>query len=433
MFRSQQVRPHGRSARIPCARAIPIALAGLALVGLAPRRAAAQALGGKVSIEALTGAYFPDDVAFETGETGLALEDHRIMYGGRLGFAFSRHLFIEGSVAYSPLRFSFAGTQANLNTLMYDAVLGLNFPLMGRLEGVLLGGGGMTRWTLDGGGSLESANAVVGGGFRLHLSPWLAFRAEARDHIIFDSYTELREQLNPGLDLSEQTTHSVEVTAGFALSFPLIGGGGGGYDPDNWVRAGQPGGNRARPDPEPQPEPEPQPADDAARPDDGATANAVQPQIEIVPTPRPESRLGHNGEPAPAAPMGPRVESASPAVSEASGTLVLAPIRFDTERAVLGAASVRALDEVGRALLARPGVRVEVQGHSDSTGDPGYNLRLSWARAQAVQQELLVRFPSLDPRRVVVRGYGDTRPVASNDTGEGRALNRRVELVVIEQ
>lgn len=432
MFRSQQVRPQGRSEHIPGSPAIPVALAVLMLIVLVPEPASAQALGGKVSIEALTGAYFPDDVVFETGETGMAFEDRRIMYGGRLGFAFTRNLFIEGSLAYSPLRFTFAGTQANLNTLMYDAVLGLNFPLLGRLEGVLVGGGGMTRWTLDGGGSLESPNAVVGGGFRMHLSPWLAFRAEARDHIIFDSYTDLREQLNPGLELSEQTTHSVEVTAGFALSFPLIGGGGdGGYEPDNWVRAGQPGSSRATR--QPAPEPEPAPVEDAVPPDAGATAIEAVPEVESAPAPRPKVHVESDGNDRPVEPVRPRIENATPAVSNTGGALTLAPIRFDTERAVLHSASVRALDEVGRTLLARPGVRVEVQGHTDSMGDPGYNLRLSWARAQAVQQQLLVRFPSLDPRRVVVRGYGDTRPVASNETEEGRALNRRVELVVLEQ
>lgn len=245
MFRFQHVRPHGRNGRTP---AIMIALAVLALLVVGPERAAAQALGGRVSVEALTGVYFPGDVTFESGEAGMAFEEGRI-YGGRLGLAFTRNLLLQGSVAFSPLRVIYGGTEVNLNTFMYDAVLGYSFPLMGRLEGLLLGGGGMTQWTLAGGSSVESLNAVAGGGFRFHLSPGLAVRVDARDHIIFDSYTELREQLNPGLELSGETTHSVEITAGLALSLPFTGGGGGGggggHGPDDWVRAGQPASNPA--------------------------------------------------------------------------------------------------------------------------------------------------------------------------------------------
>jgi outer membrane protein OmpA-like peptidoglycan-associated protein len=92
----------------------------------------------------------------------------------------------------------------------------------------------------------------------------------------------------------------------------------------------------------------------------------------------------------------------------------------------LGSASYPALDEIVDVLEKNPSVKVEIEGHTDSTGSAALNQRLSEQRAQAVL-EYLVR-KGIDRKRLSAKGYGLTRPIASNATPQGRAKNRRVEL-----
>jgi putative exosortase-associated protein (TIGR04073 family) len=84
------------------------------------------------------------------------------------------------------------------------------------------------------------------------------------------------------------------------------------------------------------------------------------------------------------------------------------------------------LAAVAKVLKDYPNSTVVVAGHADSTGDESHNLRLSTARANAVQAELAGR--GVDPARMVATGYGAARPVASNATASGRQLNRRIEI-----
>jgi len=81
---------------------------------------------------------------------------------------------------------------------------------------------------------------------------------------------------------------------------------------------------------------------------------------------------------------------------------------------------------VFNSLEAYPNVRVEISGHTDNQGGDDYILVLSDKRAKAVMSYLINRGISAD--RLVAKGYGKTRPVASNNTAEGRAQNRRVEI-----
>ncbi|MGD1977098.1 MAG: OmpA family protein, partial [Gammaproteobacteria bacterium] len=84
------------------------------------------------------------------------------------------------------------------------------------------------------------------------------------------------------------------------------------------------------------------------------------------------------------------------------------------------------LDEAVEILKANPEVKVEVQGHTDNVGDPDYNLGLSQRRAVVVRDYMIRK--GIDPNRLRATGYGMTRPHFSNDSEQGRALNRRVEL-----
>lgn len=87
------------------------------------------------------------------------------------------------------------------------------------------------------------------------------------------------------------------------------------------------------------------------------------------------------------------------------------------------------LDEVAQTLGAYPQTYVDVLGHTDSTGTDAYNQRLSEQRAKAVADYLSYR--GVNPARIATRGYGETMPIASNDTEAGRAQNRRVEIKIV--
>ena len=109
-------------------------------------------------------------------------------------------------------------------------------------------------------------------------------------------------------------------------------------------------------------------------------------------------------------------------------TFVLDNLTFATETANLDADSARTVDDVSKVLAAYPSAQVELQGHTDSSGDADKNRELSQSRAEAVRQALVDRSIAAD--RLTARGFGADNPRSSNDTPEGRAENRRTEVVV---
>ncbi|MCH4565024.1 OmpA family protein [Halomonas sp. EGI 63088] len=84
------------------------------------------------------------------------------------------------------------------------------------------------------------------------------------------------------------------------------------------------------------------------------------------------------------------------------------------------------LDEVASRLRENPDLRVRIDGHTDSVGSDEYNLDLSQRRAESVRDYLMSQ--GIAGNRMTATGYGEERPVATNDTDEGRSLNRRVEI-----
>lgn len=102
---------------------------------------------------------------------------------------------------------------------------------------------------------------------------------------------------------------------------------------------------------------------------------------------------------------------------------------FDLNVARLRPDSEAKLDALARYMDEHKEIRtVEVQGHADDTGPEGFNMGLSWARANSVRDALIKR--GVAPQRLKPLGYGETTPLTSNDTEEGRQRNRRVQLVV---
>lgn len=115
------------------------------------------------------------------------------------------------------------------------------------------------------------------------------------------------------------------------------------------------------------------------------------------------------------------------------GRLTLRNIHFAFGSAEIQADSREVLDEVGQALIQRPGLEVQIQGHTDSIGSDRVNREMSWMRARSVKQYLVRNFSNIRPARLVPVGMGETRPIADNGTDSGRAQNRRVEFVVVSE
>jgi outer membrane protein OmpA-like peptidoglycan-associated protein len=104
---------------------------------------------------------------------------------------------------------------------------------------------------------------------------------------------------------------------------------------------------------------------------------------------------------------------------------------FSTGRAVLQPGSSKVLNQLIGLLSAYPANPVLIEGHTDSTGNAGFNLKLSELRASAVR-DYLIKQGGFDEARFKVVGYGDTRPIGDNTTKAGRSLNRRVEVTILK-
>jgi len=104
------------------------------------------------------------------------------------------------------------------------------------------------------------------------------------------------------------------------------------------------------------------------------------------------------------------------------------PLNFPFGSARPTAESMRTIDEIGAALNAHPAAAIRVESHTDNVGTQKSNLDLSQARAEAVKSELIAR--GVAASRIETAGMGQELPIASNDTAEGRARNRRTEIVV---
>ena len=111
--------------------------------------------------------------------------------------------------------------------------------------------------------------------------------------------------------------------------------------------------------------------------------------------------------------------------------VILEQVQFDLDKDTIRPESEALLNEVANNLLANPEiVRVEVQGHTDSQGRDGYNLDLSQRRVDSVLEFL--KRAGLADERIVSVGYGEACPLADNRTEEGRAINRRVQFIIVE-
>jgi outer membrane protein OmpA-like peptidoglycan-associated protein len=120
-----------------------------------------------------------------------------------------------------------------------------------------------------------------------------------------------------------------------------------------------------------------------------------------------------------------RYQRIDPPKDAAAPRFVLDGVYFDSGKAVIRPESFARLDSVVEYMTHKKSARIEISGHTDNVGNPKQNKALSQKRVQACRDYLVSK--GIDGDRIVATGYGDERPIASNDTEEGRQKNRRIE------
>jgi len=112
-------------------------------------------------------------------------------------------------------------------------------------------------------------------------------------------------------------------------------------------------------------------------------------------------------------------------------TFVFDHLNFQTGSTQLTGDSMKTVNDLATILNAYPNAQVQLVGHTDNTGSPQANQTLSLARADAIKGMLASQGVGAD--RIATNGYGQDRPIASNDTDDGKARNRRIELTVTQK
>jgi outer membrane protein OmpA-like peptidoglycan-associated protein len=108
----------------------------------------------------------------------------------------------------------------------------------------------------------------------------------------------------------------------------------------------------------------------------------------------------------------------------------LEDVHFDINKASLRPESFKALDKLAQVLTIKNNLKVEIAGHTDSDGDEEENMKLSQSRAESVIKYLITK--GITKERLIAVGYGESEPIAENDTASGKQENRRTEARILE-
>jgi OOP family OmpA-OmpF porin len=184
------------------------------------------------------------------------------------------------------------------------------------------------------------------------------------------------------------------------------------------------------------PAPTPAPEKQAASPSPPLVQQQASPtpprepaaKSEPVPKSEPPPKVAVAPSQAPPAPVSPQVRACQDNLNKIKNA---GHINFATNSATLDSESFATLDQLAAAAKVCPGMRIAIEGHTDSEGTPEYNQRLSVRRARAVAAYLIKA--GADRKQLEAVGYGFSRPAAPNDTEENMAKNRRIEFIVRQQ
>lgn len=273
---------------------------------------------------------------------------------------------------------------------------------------LLLGGGGLHDYRHYNANTYGYADAGGGLLFNLDQARDVALRIDARRYMVFDDDTD------PGSNrlLDTRINAGVQVALGRAQPPP--------------------------PPPAPAPPPAPIDSDGDGVPDSldqcphTPAGAAVDNKGCPLPPPPPRDSDGDGVvdglDQCPNTPVGMQVDARGCAVQAAK--VVVHDINFAFDSSQLLDSSKAELDRIAEGLRGQPGMALAIEGHTDGTGPADYNLKLSLKRASAARDYLVSQ--GIAGTRLQAQGFGESRPVASNQTREGRAQNRRVEFKVVQ-
>ncbi|HSW15268.1 MAG TPA: OmpA family protein [Solimonas sp.] len=334
--------------------------------------------------------------------------------GGQLLFGFPFNPWLAGELNFFGHQVRNTGSGNNDQSYGLGGDLVFSLAPRARINPFLLVGGGATYEEAIVGDRNESTvgYANAGGGVMIPLgdSRHTALRLEGRRYGIYAD----NNQLAAGHD----TVYDTRVSAGVQFNFV----------------ADEP--------PPPPPPPAPPVVGDSDRdgvPDNLDRCPGTPAGVRVdaygcaLPLPPPRDSDGDgvvdSMDACPDTPRGMRVDERGCAIK--AQRLVLRNINFEFNKATLTADGRSILDGIAAGLRGQPTMEIEIEGHTDHIGTDAYNLKLSKGRANSVRDYLISQ--GVQASRLAAQGYGESHPVASNKTDEGRAENRRVEFKVIKQ
>lgn len=387
------------------------------------------------------------------------------LFGAALNYHFPIGFFMGVEGRYAPMEIvPVSGTISDLNTFLYSGVVGYTIPLHARLDIYGAAGASGVYWDSDQGSETNFA-INYGGGIKLYLTERLALTGDYRMFQV-PSALELITENVLGI-VPDETFWGYSFTGGISYHFGSKDSDGDGVKDGDDACPGTPAGVEV----DAVGCPVDSDGDGVADYQDrcpntpaGAQVNSegcpldsdgdgVFDGLDRCPNTPAGAQVDANGCPldsdgdgvydgldrCPNTPSGTEVDEygcplpepvrAVPAVFTLSGSQGGVTFGFDSDE--LTTQGQAALREIGYDLVRAENLNViTIEGHTDSRGEEEYNQALSQRRAESVRAFLVVNFPQLADTQFTVRGMGESRPVATNDTEEGRAQNRRVEIIV---
>jgi OmpA-OmpF porin, OOP family len=304
--------------------------------------------------------------------------NHNFVYGLRLGYDITKHWGIEAMGGYVHTRYNPIGRDDAADIYNYRIEGIYNFMPDSRFVPFIAIGGGGQSITYD--NNLPNKTRPVadyGVGFKLFFTDWLAFRVDVRHVLAFGS-----------------VYNNLEYTGGLTFYF-------GGRTP-------APAPLPVKEEPAPPPPPPPPPV--------------KEPEPAPAPPPPPPPPPVEEMKKAPEAAS----EMEQKIMEKGRATL---NVEFDTGKSVVKQKYYKEIGSVADVLKNHPEIKIVIEGHTDNVGGKKYNLRLSQKRADAIKQVMIKKF-GIEASRLTAKGYGFSRPIASNATKEGKQKNRRVEAAV---
>ncbi len=436
--------------------------------------------------------YLNDTPEFRPGAPGLAVLSGDHLWGGRLGYTFASGVFVQGEFSYSPGH-TLLGRQLrqqNLDITRWGGALGYNLQPADRLQIFPVVGAGAITWS-PGISDSETDLAFNGGvGLRYFFTPSVAFRGDARYHVVPSAMEDLQAAVSPNSPVGEETFGAVELSGGVSLFLggPSDSDGDGVRDsrdacPDTpqgvevdargcAIDSDEDGVADYRDDCPDTPRGARVDSDGCPTDSDGDgvydgidecpdTPQGAEVDARGCPTDSDDDGVYDGIDECPDTPRGAEVdEEGCPTDGDNDGVydgidqcpdspmgaqtgedgciqrIVLQEIHFDFDKSNIRSSSEPVLREVGDALSRLASTRIEleieIRGHTDAVGPEAYNQRLGMRRAQSVRDWLVSEFDDLSADLFTVESSGESQPVASNDNPEGRQQNRRVEFRVLE-